>query len=106
MRIIPYCLLSICSLIPAISLAFSPHPNEAPLMSNDDIRALMIIESNEELPCPCPYSPDAIGGQCGQESLYYRPGGYRVYCYMKDISSQEVAFYRLKRGTPFATEHF
>jgi hypothetical protein len=93
-------------IIPATGLGFEPKPYYTPPLSNDDIRTIMIYESNESHPCPCPYSPDAIGAQCGTESMYYRPGGYRVWCYMKDISPQEVAFYRIKMGTPYAREHF
>src|SRR5579872_7188178 len=82
------------------AMAYEPKPYWVPPMTNDEIRSVMIEESNERhKPCACPYNPDALGGQCGTESLYYRPGGYRIWCYMKDISPQEVAFYRLRVGT-------
>lgn len=74
----------------------------ANLMSNNEIRDIMISESIRiNRPCACPYSPDAIGGQCGTESKYYKPGGFRIYCYRIDISSEEVYFYRLRRAYRF-----
>ena len=93
--------------VPIISGAFEPRPYAVPPQLNNDVRVLMIDESNDmNQPCPCPYSPDAIGGQCGTESKYYRPGGYRVLCYMKDIRPEEVYYYRIRRGTPYAAEHW
>jgi hypothetical protein len=120
MRIVSIVNFFILLMLPAITMAWEPfeldtksdpHPYWTRPLSNDDIRVQMILDSNDQHQhkCPCPYSPDAISpvsGQCGNESMYYRPGGFRVYCYMKDISPQEVAFYRIRKGTPYALEHF
>lgn len=71
-------------------------------LSNNAIRDMMIRDSiKRHSPCACPYSPDAIGGQCGTEAKYYKPGGFRIYCYRIDISSEEVHFYRLRRAYRF-----
>ncbi|MFI4938528.1 MAG: hypothetical protein ACHQJ6_08495 [Candidatus Berkiellales bacterium] len=71
-------------------------------LTNNDMRSVMIKESNElNGRCACPYSPDGIGGVCGTESKYYKPGGFRIYCYMYDITSEEVYFWRLRKDAIF-----
>ncbi len=71
-------------------------------LTNDEVRELMIQMSITRYPgnCACPYSPDAIGGICGTESAYYQPGGFRIKCFFRDISSEEVYFWKLKYATP------
>lgn len=94
-------------LMTTVAQAYEPRPHDTLPLSNNDIREIMIIESNELHPiCPCPYSPDAMGGVCGDQSYYYRPGGFRIYCYMKDITPEEVKYYRLRKGTPYILEQF
>lgn len=79
-----------------------PYPDGVYPMTFDQIRVLMIKQSVAEHPdCPCPYSPDRVGGQCGTECQYYRPGGFKIKCYLKDISSREVEFWKLKYATPW-----
>lgn len=70
-------------------------------VSNNQIRDLMIKDTNSNLSCPCPYSKDNLGGQCGTESLYYKPGASKAYCYRIDISSEAVYFYRLQKMSGF-----
>lgn len=66
-------------------------------LSNNQIREIMILQTiKTHTQCPCPYSPDAMGGQCGNLSLYYQPGALKIYCYLKDIPSEDVYFFRLK----------
>ncbi len=74
-------------------------PEHAIPMTYNEIRDCMIAESVAKIKhCACPYSPDNIGGICGTESAYYKPGGFRVYCYHSDISGNEIRFYRLRKG--------
>lgn len=77
-------------------------PNYPEQLTNDEIRTLMIQMSITKYPgkCACPYSPDAIGGICGTESAYYQPGGFRIKCFFRDISSEEVYFWKLRYATP------
>ncbi|MCS5709973.1 hypothetical protein [Candidatus Berkiella aquae] len=79
-------------------------PNYPTQLTNDEVRELMIQMSIRGYrgKCACPYSPDAIGGICGTESAYYRPGGFKIYCFYRDISSEEVYFWKLKYATPRA----
>lgn len=103
--------LTLLVLTPAISycqdyLGKADYPDQ---LTNDEIRELMIQMSIKAAgKCACPYSPDAINGICGTESLYYqpghfnRPGGFKLYCFMRDISSEDVYFWKLKYATPRA----
>jgi len=83
-------------------------PNYPIQLTNDEVRSLMIQMSinNYKGRCACPYSSDLIGGICGTESVYYlqsahsRPGGSKVKCFLRDISSEEVYFWKLKYATP------
>ena len=44
--------------------------------------------------CACPYSKNSDGYECGVEAMYYKPGGYRIYCYPQDVRGQLDIFYR------------
>lgn len=44
--------------------------------------------------CACPYSRNSDGFECGVESAYYKPGGWRIYCYPQDVRGQQNIFYR------------
>lgn len=75
-------------------------PNEpamadiVPPQTLNDIRDIMIKESIIKHGfCACPYSTDALGGQCGSLSAYYYPWN-NIWCYRRDISNDEVNFYR------------
>lgn len=88
--------------IPMDSVIGEPYPEGVLPLTPNQIRVMMIRQTIAEHPdCPCPYSPDRVGGQCGTECLYYRPGGFRIKCYLKDISSREVYFWKLKYATPW-----
>lgn len=45
-------------------------------------------------PCACPYSRNSDGFECGVEAAYYKPGGFRIYCYPEDVRGQLNIFYR------------
>ncbi|MBS0290536.1 MAG: hypothetical protein JSS07_10955 [Proteobacteria bacterium] len=45
-------------------------------------------------PCACPYSRNSDGFECGVEAAYYKPGGFRIYCYPEDLRGQQSIFYR------------
>lgn len=71
-------------------------------LTNDEMREIMVEETlNTYTECPCPYSPDGIGGICGTHSLYYEPGRNQIYCYYSDISNREIYFYRLTHAFVF-----
>lgn len=91
------------SIAPAISFAdiVQVGPAARPeIMTNNQVRAIMVKEALARYGyCACPYSRDSLGGQCGTESQYYKPGAFKVHCYPIDITSEQVYFFRLKRIT-------
>jgi hypothetical protein len=46
--------------------------------------------------CPCPYSPNRAGRNCGERSAYTRVAGAtgRLMCFPQDIPDHEIARYR------------
>jgi len=44
--------------------------------------------------CPCPYSTDKAGKNCGARSAYSKPGGASPICYDKDVTQKMVDDYR------------
>jgi hypothetical protein len=46
--------------------------------------------------CPCPYSEDRLGQQCGNRSAYFRATSAPPTCYPRDISDEQIARYREK----------
>jgi hypothetical protein len=66
-------------------------------MEREDVEEIMRVDSINAYKgeCPCPYSFNRDGFECGVESAYYKPGGYRIYCYPRqDIRKQQEIFYR------------
>ena len=63
---------------------------------NDVVREMVMDISINAYPdkCACPYSRNSDGFECGIESAYYKPGGYRIYCYPQDVRGQLNIFYR------------
>jgi hypothetical protein len=45
-------------------------------------------------PCGCPEDTDRAGHRCGKRSAHSRGGGWTVYCYASDITSEMIAAYR------------
>lgn len=75
--------------------------NTVPMQTLNDIRDIMIKESIEKHGyCACPYSTDALGGQCGSLSAYYYPWK-KILCYRRDISEDHVEFFRIERDAYF-----
>lgn len=72
----------------------------APLVSDGDIRRLMIEQSLSSYSgsCPCPYNTDRAGRSCGGRSAYSRPGGASPLCYPSDISDPEVESFRVRQN--------
>ena len=88
--------LGIFSMLCTSAIA-EPMPDGVEPLSLDEVREIMIDESVAAHPeCPCPYSPDKLGGQCGTNCLYYEPGHEQLKCYMMDISNRDIYFYKLK----------
>ena len=46
--------------------------------------------------CPCPYSKDRAGHNCGNRSAYGKPGGKAPLCYEKDVTQKMIDEYRKK----------
>ena len=65
-------------------------------MDNDEVREIVMDHSINAFhgPCACPYSRNSDGFECGVEAAYYKPGGYRIYCYPEDVRKQLNIFYR------------
>lgn len=65
-------------------------------MSVEEVEGFIMLNSISAYPgrCACPYSINSDGFECGVESAYYQPGGYRIYCYPQDIRGQQYIFYR------------
>lgn len=109
----PFKILSVALImLPAISSAATRYV-EVPVdrtirgtpLSNNEVRDIMIKETLiTRGDCTCPYSPDSLGGECGTESLYYKPRNYKLFCYRYDITSEDVHFYRLKKAFIFYPE--
>ena len=65
-------------------------------MTQDDLRDLLLDNSVASYPgyCPCPYSRNVDGFECGVEAAYYKPGGFRIKCYPQNLKGQDYIFYR------------
>ena len=46
--------------------------------------------------CPCPFSKDRAGRNCGNRSAYSKPGGKAPLCYDKDVTQKMIDEYRKK----------
>jgi len=68
-------------------------PSEAAEPTDSQIKQTLIDESVKAYKgaCPCPYSVDANGKKCAEQSAYRTPGGVRPKCYASDISASAVA---------------
>jgi hypothetical protein len=64
-------------------------------LQDAEVRDLMINGNLSAYtgPCPCPFSVDKMGKECGENSVYSQSPG-QMKCYRGDISDQEVAQYR------------
>jgi hypothetical protein len=77
----------------------SNHPtgyNEPDPMLNGDTLQIIMDSSIAAFHgyCACPYSVNRDGFECGVESAYYKPGGYRIDCFPQDVRGQQIIFYR------------
>ena len=48
--------------------------------------------------CPCPYSKNKAGRNCGGNSAYSKPGGAAPLCYPKDVTPKMIEEHRQKSG--------
>jgi hypothetical protein len=71
-----------------------------PAKTDDQIKQEIITASIAAYKgsCPCPYSKDRAGHNCGARSAYSRPGGASPLCYAKDVTQKMVDAYRKKTG--------
>jgi hypothetical protein len=81
--------------------------------SDDTIRKMMIEENKKAYfkkmrrrgnagTCPCPYSMNRAGQECGDSSAYIKPGGESPWCFPKDISQKDLDSWKaanLRRNT-------
>jgi hypothetical protein len=80
----------------ALALAsFSSFAQQKPL-SEVEIWQLIIKESIQAYSrsCPCPYSADALGQRCGNQSAHSRGTPAAPMCYPQDIPEDHLARYR------------
>ncbi len=65
-------------------------------MTNAVVREILIDDSVNGYNgyCACPWNINREGYECGIESAYYRPGGFRLDCYAQDFKGQDFIFYR------------
>ncbi len=76
--------------IPSLVIATEKAPGfECP---DEQIKEDIIKESikNYQGSCPCPYSVDAKGQPCGDQSAYSMKGIKAAYCYSSDITDEMV----------------
>ncbi|MBS0288381.1 MAG: hypothetical protein JSR17_13875 [Proteobacteria bacterium] len=86
----------------AVSAILHPAPktpvdNSPPIpMGNDEVMFRVMDNSINAYhgKCACPYSRNSDGFECGVEAAYYKPGGFRIYCYPEDVRGQLDIFYR------------
>ena len=50
--------------------------------------------------CPCPYSKNRTGRNCGGNSAYSKPGGAAPLCYAKDVTQEMIDEYRRESKQP------
>lgn len=84
----------------AIALIGCVMPVVGAELTDDEVKAALIKQSIEAYPrrCPCPYSLDSAGRQCGARSAWSKPGGATPYCYPADITSDMVREWRAKHA--------
>jgi hypothetical protein len=68
-------------------------------IANAIIRECAAIYHATGHPCACPEDRAHNGSRCGGRSAYSKPGGAEPRCYVKDVSAQEIAAYRVGRNT-------
>jgi hypothetical protein len=76
--------------------------NAAQAMSNAEIKAKIVEKSIADYlatfaVCPCPYSKDKYGKDCGSNNIYTVSKGGTVYCYPADVPASAVEEYKHKR---------
>ena len=72
-----------------------PLVDRAGAASDQEIRQQMIEESIAAYSgsCPCPYSINRAGRECGTWSAWSKPGGAEPLCFEGDISDEMVRGY-------------
>lgn len=82
--------------ISALLLAFSMAFAQSPKKTEAEIKQLIVKGSIEAYSgsCPCPFTKDKAGKNCGARSAYSKPGGASPLCYDSDVTQKMVAEYR------------
>ena len=72
---------------------FSLYANQ---LTDDQIKDYLINQSISQYSgnCPCPYSKDKIGHECGNRSAWSKKGGYAPLCYPADITQEMILEYQ------------
>ena len=76
-------------------------------MTDEEIKKLVVSGAiaDFEGDCPCPYSKDIKGNECGQSSAYFNyHGGNKPICYPSDVNINQVNEYRKQYGIPRKNE--
>ena len=65
-------------------------------LTDTEIRTILIKQSQAGYSgrCPCPYSVNRAGRQCGHSSAYSKPGGRAPLCYPDDVTKEAIAAFR------------
>lgn len=77
-------------------------------MTDDEIKKMLIDGSVSEFEaskgkfsCPCPYSRDSNGNDCGQNSAYFKAlDEEKPKCYPEDLRNYEVNDFRSEHDIP------
>ena len=67
-----------------------------PRLSDADVRLRLIEDSIATYAgsCPCPYSVNRAGRQCGRSSAWSKRGGDSPLCFPDDVSDERVRAWR------------
>jgi hypothetical protein len=65
-------------------------------LTDAEVRQRLVADSIADYygACPCPFSVDSAGHECGARSAYSRDGGASPLCYPEDVSDEMVQAYR------------
>ena len=79
----------------ALALGIAWGQSSKAAKTDEEIRQAIINDSIAKYRgnCPCPYSRDRAGRQCGRRSAYSKPGRASPLCYSKDVTQKMVEEY-------------
>ena len=83
-----------------ILLMFAPLGVLAAELSDGEVRSRVVAESIATYAgnCPCPFSENAAGRRCGDNSAWSKRGGAVPLCYPDDVTDDRVRAWRERNG--------